>query len=131
MNANFSLKQYPMWLGLAVAVVLYFVGGGWWLDDAHRVKLTVRVLMVVAFVVGATWPKLTLFPALHLWLGFMLAMTIILFSIGPGTIFPIVLVMGGGMAALAILKGFIVGTMVAVVIRLTIKALRRRATNRA
>jgi hypothetical protein len=117
------LKQYPVWLGLALAIVMHFIGGGWWLDTNDRVVNTSGALAVLAFGVGALWPKRTWLPALHLWIGFMAGMAAILFIIGPGNIFPIVLTIGGGWAGMAVILGFGPGALV----RMAVGAVVRKA----
>ena len=116
------LKQYPVWLGLAVIVVMHFVGGGWWLDTGDRVRTMLTVLAAASFVVGVTSPitspKNTWLPGLHFWTGFTVGMVVILFLSGPGSIWPIVLVIGSGMAGMVILVGFVS----AVLVRMGIKA---------
>src|SRR5688500_5103505 len=102
MKGFMMLKQYPVWLGLAVIVVVHFVGGGWWLDTGDRVRTMLTVVAAAAFVVGVTSPKNTWLPGLHFWTGFTVGMVVILFLAGPGSIWPIVLVIGGGMAGMVI-----------------------------
>jgi hypothetical protein len=112
MNFPLLLKQYPiMWLGVVVAVVMQFAGGGWWLDTHDRVVITAGVLAIVACAVGGLSPKRTWWPAIHLWTGFMVGITVILFIIGPGNIFPIVLAVGGGWAVMAVGLGFAIGAI--------------------
>lgn len=114
-----TLKQYyPVWLGLAVFVVVHFIGGGWWLDAGDRVRTALTLVAVASFVVGVTWPKNTWLPALHFWIGFSAGMAAILFLSGPGNLWPIVLVIGMGMAAMVVTAGFGIGALV----RMGIKA---------
>jgi hypothetical protein len=48
---------------------------------------------------------------LAVWAGMMSATIVILFTMGPGNIFPVVMVFAGGMSALAILPGWLVGML--------------------
>jgi hypothetical protein len=105
------LKHYPVWLGLAIAVSMHVIGGGWWLDIGDRVVNTSCAIAVSAFTVGALWQKRTWLPACDLWLGFMAGMIAILFIIGPGNLFPIVLTIGGGIAGAAVALGFGLGAV--------------------
>jgi hypothetical protein len=110
------LKQYPVWLGLAVIVVMHFVGGGWWLDSGDRVRTMLIAVAAASFVVGVTSnitsPKNTWLPGLHFWFGFTAGMVAVLFLSGPGSIWPIVLVIGSGMAGMAITVGFVSGMLI-------------------
>jgi hypothetical protein len=110
------LKRFPILLGLAIAVVMYFIHGGWWLDAGDRGRDTLIALAAVSFilVVGFSWSQQTWHPGRDLWIGYMAGMTIILFAIGPGTIFPIVLFIGGAMSGLAVLAGYGVGAVLKV-----------------
>ena len=116
------LKQYPVWLGLAISIIVHLIGGGWWLDTATRVRTALTLVAVVSFVVGVTWPKKTWLPALHFWIGFTAGMAAILFLGGPGTLWPFVLGIGGGMAAMVVVVGFGIGALV----RIGIKAATRK-----
>src|SRR5215213_3570618 len=108
-----SLKHYSVvGLGLATALIIHFIGGGWWLNSGDRVRTALTLLGVMAFVIGAAWPKTTVLPALQFWIGFMAVIaTILLFFSGEQNIWPIVLVIGGGMSAGAILVGFVSGLL--------------------
>ena len=44
-------------------------------------------------------------------------MAIVLFGVGPGTLFPIVLAMGAGISAIAVAAGSLIGMLAANVIR--------------
>jgi hypothetical protein len=91
-------------LGVAVAVVLHFYHGGWWLDAGQRVLATLVAVAVITVFVGATWRKAVAFGA-----GVVGGMTGILFVIGPGSIFPIVIAIGSTMIAIAVFVGWCAG----------------------
>ena len=96
----------PAAVGMFIAIVMNT--GGWWLDDGTRLRNMLIVLAVAALIVGFVGdPKHTTRRETTLWLGFVVGMAGVLFAIGPGTIFPIVIVMGAGLAAVSILVGTI------------------------
>jgi hypothetical protein len=86
--------------GAAVALALHLYQG-WWLDAGQRVLVTVAAIAVTTMVVGATVPKTAAFGA-----GVAGGMIAILFAIGPGNLFPIVIAIGTTMIALAVLTGW-------------------------
>ena len=90
-------------IGVAVAVVLHLYHGGWWLDAGQRVLVTVAAVAVIAAFVGGTWRQAVGFGA-----GVAGGMAAILFVIGPGSIFPIVITIGSMMIAVAVLVGWAV-----------------------
>ena len=87
----------PFVIGLAFAVVLHGLVG-WWLDSGPGVASTVAALFVLAVLVARDKPQ-----ALSLWLGVMIGMTAMLLSIGGGTMWPLVIVIGGVMTGMTIL----------------------------
>jgi hypothetical protein len=94
----------PGAIGMLIAVVLNI--RGWWLNDGSRVRNVLIVLAIAALIVGFVGdPKRTIRREIALWVGFVVGMTAVLFAIGPGTIFPIVIAIGASLAALAILMG--------------------------
>jgi hypothetical protein len=107
------LKRFPIVLGLVIAIAVYVLRGGWWLDSGDRVRDTLIALAAVSFSLGAFFyrsdPKWH--PGRDLWIGFMVGITIVLFAIGPGTIFPIVLFIGGALSGVAVLAGYGVATV--------------------
>jgi hypothetical protein len=99
-------------LGFAVVGVLHAVGG-WWLNSGTGVLRTVLVLLPLgAFAAlwrsGRPWVR-----ACALWTGAITGTTVILFSIGPGTIWPIVLTFAGAITAAAVFAGAFVGSTAA------------------
>lgn len=99
-------------LGGAIAVVLH-LKNGWWLDAGDRIVEMLIVLGLAAVIVGLWRDGKT--PAYlrvaGLWVGFVIASSLVLFTIGPGNIFPIVLI---GIAVLsfgAVLAGAIIGVL--------------------
>lgn len=94
----------PAAVGILIAIVMN--AGGWWLDDGTRVRNLLIVLAIAALIVGfAGDSKRTVRREIALWLGFVVGMTVVLFVVGPGNIFPIVIATGASMAALTVLIG--------------------------
>lgn len=87
-------------VGVAVASALHLYQG-WWLDAGPRVGVTMVAVAVSSLVVGATGWKAAAFGV-----GVAGGMTAILFAIGPGNLFPIVIAIGTTMIALAVLTGW-------------------------
>jgi hypothetical protein len=78
---------------------------GWWLNSGQEVSRTSLVLATLGFVatvwrVGHPWIR-----ASGLWAGAMFEMTLLLFRVGPGTIWPIVLVFAAGVSGAAVFGG--------------------------
>lgn len=94
----------PATVGLCIAIAMN--ARGWWLDDGTRVRNMLIVLVVAALIVGFVGDaKSTVRREIALWIGFVIGMSIVLFAIGPGTIFPIVIAIGAFLGALTILVG--------------------------
>jgi hypothetical protein len=87
-------------IGAAVASALHLYQG-WWLDAGQRVLVTLVAVAVGTGLVGATGLNAAAFGA-----GVAGGMTAILFAIGPGNLFPIVIAIGTTMIALAVLAGW-------------------------
>ena len=88
-------------IGAAAAFGLHLYHGGWWLDAGERVVVTLAAVAVVTVLVGATGLTAAAFGA-----GVAGGMTAILFAIGPGNLFPIVIAVGTTLIALAVLAGW-------------------------
>jgi hypothetical protein len=98
----------------AAQVVLYLAGppsgvpnaSGWFLDSARGVGVMVIWMTVASAAVGLTWPTPGWWRGCAAFaLGAAAALTATLFAIGPGNLFPIVIVIGGGLIAAAALAG--------------------------
>jgi hypothetical protein len=95
-------------LGFA-AVATSYVVGGWWLNSGTGVLRTVLVLLALGLFAalwrsGTPWVR-----ACALWAGAISGTTVLLFSIGPGTIWPIVLASAAAITAGAVFVGAFVG----------------------
>jgi len=91
-------------LGLAAALAVVRANG-WWLDSAAGVAMTMAVLFGVGFVVSRWRAAGRRERAIAAWAGSVLGHTVQLAARGPGTIWPIVLVVGAVLVAVAVLAG--------------------------
>ena len=107
-SAPFVEKAAWLVLGFAAVATLYAIGG-WWLNSGTGVLRTVLVLLALG-VFAALWRSGGLWVrACTLWAGAISGMTVVLFWIGPGTIWPIVLVVAAAMSAGAVFGGALLG----------------------
>jgi hypothetical protein len=97
-------------IGLAGAIALNRFNG-WWLDSGRGVGITLGVLFGTAFLIAYWRTEGRVARAFSLWAGSLVGMTMFLFWVGPGTIWPIVLVIGGGMTAAPVLAGAVVAAV--------------------
>jgi hypothetical protein len=104
--------------GIGAAAIQPLTPTGWWLNSGRGVAITAVTLAALAAVVAArtlSWPfraRETAAMAV-LWAGANVGMAVMLFRVGPGTIFPIVLGMGAGISALAVGAGSLAGVLFA------------------
>jgi len=93
----------PLTIGLVTAMLLQMTGG-WWLNSGRGVATTMAVLFGTALGVclrsDAPW-----FRATAMCIGAIAGMTATLFWIGPGTIWPIVLVVAVALTCAAVYAG--------------------------
>jgi hypothetical protein len=93
----------PLTLGLLIAMLLQ-MAGGWWLNSGRGVASTMTVLFGAAIGVclrsDAPW-----FRASAMSIGAVAGMTAMLFWFGPGTIWPIVLVVAAALTGTAVFAG--------------------------
>jgi hypothetical protein len=89
--------------GVIAAVVSQMLTG-WWLDSGRGV--TVMMAMLCALSLALVW--LDRRAPLALWAGVVNATTVILFMVGPGTIFPIVIAFAAVLSALAIAPSWLI-----------------------
>lgn len=91
-------------VGFAVVAALQ-AAGGWWLNSGTGVLRTVLVLLALGVFAalwrsGRPWVR-----ACALWAGAISGMAVVLFWIGPGTIWPIVLAAAAAITAGAVFGG--------------------------
>lgn len=100
----------PLTIGL-LAAMLPQLAGGWWLNSGRGVLTTMAVLfgtaVGVCFRSDAPW-----FLATAMSIGAFAGMTATLFWIGPGTIWPIVLIVAAALTCTAVYAGAGVARMV-------------------
>jgi len=81
-------------------------GNGWFLNSATGIAIVVGVAAVVRAAASRAWPAATLWQG---WAAFAggaaLVLIAVLFSLGPGTIFPIVIVAGVAVIGVGALAG--------------------------
>ena len=73
----------------------------WFLNSGRAVAFTALCLLAAGLVASACWARDrddAMTHAANVAAGALLAMTVVLFFVGPGTIFPIVIVFGGAIA---------------------------------
>jgi hypothetical protein len=86
--------------------------GPWFLNSGRAVAFTVLCLFIVSMVsgaVGSAGQRDWLARGAYFSGGAVAAMTIVLFAVGPGTIWPIVLVSGAAVVATSGVSGSFVG----------------------
>jgi hypothetical protein len=108
--------------GIAAALVQPLTPTGWWLNSGRGVVITALVLAGLAALVAGRalkGPFRSRQAAAMgaLWAGANIGMAVVLFRSGPGTIFPIVLVVGAGISAIAVGAGSLAGALLANVSR--------------
>jgi hypothetical protein len=92
----------------------YGVYAPWFLNSGRAVALTAGSLMVVAAIAALTisdrrdW----LVVGMNLTAGATVAMVIVLFAVGPGTLFPIAIVIGTVVVAVSSAAGALAGAAV-------------------
>ena len=100
---------------IVAASAQWFVPTGWWLNTGRGVALTslVLALLAAAIAVAAPWPLSTrsFQGPVAVWTGANIGLAMVLFRVGPGNIFPIVLTFGAGISALAVGAGSLIGML--------------------
>src|SRR5215510_5025680 len=85
----------------------YGVYAPWFLNSSRAVAVTAGALMIAGAIVALTTPDRTgwLVAGLNLAAGAMAAMIVVLFSVGPGTLFPIAITIGAMVVAVSSIAG--------------------------
>jgi hypothetical protein len=110
-------EKVALFVGGFAAVGAMHTLGGWWLNSGTGVLRTVLVLLAMG-VLAALWRSAGRWVrACALWAGAISGTAVVLFSIGPGTIWPIVLASAAAITAGAVIGGTILGTAVARLLR--------------
>jgi hypothetical protein len=82
---------------------------GWWLDSSRGVLRTVGALLLAGVAVAVWQKRMSWSGGTALWAGAVVGMAVVLFQTGPGTIWPIVLIIGGAVSAAAVFGGVLLG----------------------
>jgi hypothetical protein len=78
---------------------------GWWLNSGTGVAWTLALLSLLAALIGTTDTRSQWTGPAALWAGSMMGLTTSLFWLGPGTIWPIVLLVSSVLTAGTIIVG--------------------------
>ena len=97
-----AILAFALVAGAASAVVSQLLTG-WWLDSGRGVAL--MMAMLCALSIALVWFDRR--APLALWVGMINATIVILFMMGPGSLFPIVLVFAATLSVLAIVPGWL------------------------
>src|SRR3954471_7099269 len=95
--------------GLVVSVVINRLTG-WWLNSGSAVGTMLLAEFVAAFVLAAWKSRGRRERIISWWAGGLLGMALFLFASGPGTIWPLTLVVAGIVTAAPILAGVAVAS---------------------
>jgi uncharacterized membrane protein len=92
----------------------YGVYAPWFLNSGRAVAMTAGALVAVAAIVALTIPdrREWLVAGLSLAAGAAIAMAVVLFAVGPGTLFPIAIVVGAAVIAVSSAAGAFAGAAV-------------------
>jgi hypothetical protein len=103
---------------MAVQVALFLVSGesrltsdneGWFLNSGRGVLLLAAAFGLASAAMAVLWSHRPPQLAAPVTLGAVLAMTIVLFMIGPGNLFPVVIAVGTTILGAAVLAGSLLG----------------------
>ena len=110
MKRRTSKMVVPLLMGAVTAASMQ-AWTGWWLNSGTGVTYTVALLLLLAACVGSWRPGSPWARAIALWAGAMTGLAASLVCIGPGTIWPIVLIVSSALTACAVLAGISVGRL--------------------
>jgi hypothetical protein len=111
MSTAFRTGHAVAFLAGVVAAASVARIGGWWLDNVPGVGITMAVLFGIGFGAACRRVDGRRERAIALWAGSVVGIAVQLFEHGPGTIWPLVLVIGAVMTAVAVLAGTAVASM--------------------
>ena len=110
MKRRTSDTVVPLLMGAVTAASMQ-VWTGWWLNSGTGVTCTVALLLLLAACVGSWRPGSPWARAFALWAGAMTGLTASLAWMGPGTLWPIVLIVSSVITACAVMAGISVGRL--------------------
>jgi hypothetical protein len=84
----------------------------WFLNSGRAVAFTAASLVVVGLIVGVTTParRGSMVAEWNIAAGAIAAMIVVLFAVGPGTLFPIAIVIGGAVVGVSSVAGVLTGS---------------------
>jgi hypothetical protein len=108
--AAFAVTQYLLFIMLSDRGATIERGSGWFLNSAAGIGTVVAVLAITAAVATMVTSRFDLLRGAGAFvLGAVVTMAVTLFIIGPGNLFPIVIVFGAFCIAIATLGGMVAG----------------------
>lgn len=102
-------RRAPIFVLGVLAIVTLQALSGWWLDSGPRVLRACVVLFALAVAIGLWRSEGAWVRACALWAGAIAGSIGVLFWIGPGNLWPIVLVLAAAITAAAIFGGTVCG----------------------
>ena len=103
MRTSITPRVLPLVTGV-LAMVFMQSQTGWWLNEQDRVLPTLLVLLAAAVLFGLKGEG-SVRSQITLWAGAMIGLTAWLAYIGPGTIWPIILLLSSIMTGAAVMLG--------------------------
>ena len=104
MRTSIKPRVLPLATGV-LAMVFMQSQTGWWLNEQARVLPTLAVLVGAAVLFGLKGERSDRSQQLTLWAGAMMGLTGWLAYVGPGTIWPIILLVSSVMTGAAVMIG--------------------------
>jgi hypothetical protein len=107
-----------IFIAIQLALVPFSVGGvGWFLNSGTTIVITLAVLAAAAIVIELVDRPFLPWRPIWMTAGVWTAMMVYLFAIGPGNLFPIVIVMASFMLIPTVVVAGYVGMMVRLYLR--------------
>jgi hypothetical protein len=92
----------------------YGVYAPWFLNSSRAVAVTAGALMIVGAIVAVTTPdrRTWLIAGLNLAIGAIASMIVVLFAVGPGTLFPLAIAIGAAVVTVSSVAGALAGAAI-------------------
>jgi hypothetical protein len=116
--AQLGLLKWRHVISLMLAALVYFglyQYVGWTLDTGRAVAANAAASAVLALSVSVLSPRDSFQAALSVFIGMLGASVVVLFVIGPGNLFPIVIVFLGGLFAISTGVGWVLAQLVNII----------------